>query len=99
MPTLAGCDAAIAAMAAALTRYHIDQGFEPLETVIAGDWAFERGIESMTVTPRSGGSPTTMTQRAVLILRRDAEGQWQYARGMTNGLPTPDAARHSTREA
>ncbi len=87
---LRGVDAAIAAMRDALERYHIDQGFEPVETIIAGDWAFERGLESMTVTPVNGGPSQTMSQRAFLILRRGADGQWRYARGMTNGLP-PDA--------
>jgi ketosteroid isomerase-like protein len=74
-------------MRGAMERYHITQSFEPAESVIAGDWAFERGIERMTITPVAGGPTQTMTQRALLILRRDADGQWQYARGMTNGLP------------
>ena len=86
-PPLRGVDAAIEAMRGALARYHVEQGFEPLETVIAGDWAFERGIERMTVTPLGGGAPQTIEQRAFLILRRGADRQWQYARGMTNGLP------------
>lgn len=84
---LCGPDAAIEAMRGALARYHIEQSFEPVETVIAGDWAFERGVERMTVTPVAGGPSQTMAQRALLILRRGADGQWQYARGMTNGLP------------
>jgi len=87
VPPLCGIDAAIEAMRDALARYHIEQGFEPVETVIAGDWAFERGVERMTVTPVGGGPPQTMAQRAFLVLRRGADGQWRYARGMTNGLP------------
>src|SRR4051812_43418312 len=86
-PALCGVDAAIEAMRGALTRFHIEQTFEPVESAIAGDWAFERGLERMTVTPVGGGPPQTIAQRAFLILRRGADGQWQYARGMTNGLP------------
>jgi ketosteroid isomerase-like protein len=86
-PPLHGADAAVEAMRAAMDRYHITQSFEPVESVITGDWAFERGVERMTITPVAGGPTQTMTQRALLILRRDADGQWQYARGMTNGLP------------
>jgi len=88
---LCGVEPAVEAMRGALARYHIEQSFEPLETIVAGDWAFERGVERMTVTPVAGGPAQTMAQRALLILRRGANGQWQYARGMTNGLP-PAAA-------
>jgi ketosteroid isomerase-like protein len=51
---IAGADAVVSAMRAALERFHVQQRFDPIETVIAGDWAFERGIESMTVTPIGG---------------------------------------------
>jgi uncharacterized protein (TIGR02246 family) len=84
---IAGADAVVSAMRAALERFHVQQRFDPIETVIAGDWAFERGIESMTVTPIGGGTPQTRGQRALLILHRDAYGRWRYARGMTNELP------------
>lgn len=84
---LCGVDAAIAAMRGALERYRVEQSFEPVETVVTGDWAFERGIERMTVIPAAGGTAQTVSQRALLILRRGADGRWQYARGMTNGLP------------
>jgi ketosteroid isomerase-like protein len=67
VPPLCGVDAAIEAMRGALARYHIEQGFEPVETVIAGNWAFERGVERMTVTPVGGGPPQTMAQRAFLV--------------------------------
>ena len=77
----------VRAMRGALERYDIAQHFEPLETIVCGDWAFERGIESMTVTPIGGGLSRTASQRALLILRRDASGRWRYARGMTNALP------------
>jgi len=88
-PPLVGVDAAINAMRGAIARYHIAQSFEPSETVIAGDWAFERGLERMTVTPIDGGPSQTLSQRALLILRRGDDGQWRYARGMTTGLPAP----------
>lgn len=84
---LSGANAAVEAMRGALQRFHIEQSFEPIETVIAGDWAFERGVERMTVTPVAGGAPQTMAQRTLLILRRDADGSWRFARGMTNGIP------------
>jgi|SRR5581483_4864820 len=89
-PPIKGPDGAVAAMKGALQRFRVEQRFVPLETVICGDWAFERGIEHMTVTPIAGGPPQNASQRALLILRRDADGRWRYARGMTNGLPKTD---------
>jgi len=91
-PPLTGPSAAADAMRGALSRFDIDQRFEPIETVISGDWAFERGIETMRVTPRDGGESRTLTQRALLLMRRGADGRWSYARGMTNGLPTEDGS-------
>ena len=82
-----GPDVAVAAMAAALGRNRVEQNFEPIETIIAGDWAFERGIERIAVTPIDGGPTRTAEQRALLILRRGDDGNWRFARGMTNGLP------------
>jgi ketosteroid isomerase-like protein len=86
-PPLRGIDATVAAMRAAMQQFRIEQHFETEETVIAGDWAFERGVETMTVTALAGGPSRTMTQRALLILRRGTDQRWRYARGMTNGLP------------
>jgi uncharacterized protein (TIGR02246 family) len=87
MPPISGPDGAIAAMRGALERYEIAQSFDPLETVICGDWAFERGVERMSVTPIGGGPSRSGSQRAFLVLRRGDDGRWRYARGMTNGLP------------
>ena len=87
MPPFAGVDAAVNAMRGALERYDIVQSFEPIESIISGDWAFERGTDRMTVTPLDGGPPRSQAHRAILILRRGADGRWRYARGMTNGFP------------
>ncbi|HMC56833.1 MAG TPA: nuclear transport factor 2 family protein [Gemmatimonadaceae bacterium] len=86
-PALKGPAAAAAAMGAALARFDIEQSLEVVETVVSGDWAFERGIERMTLTPRGGGDVQRFEQRAFLVMRRDADGRWRYARGMTTAMP------------
>jgi ketosteroid isomerase-like protein len=73
--------------APALRQFSVSQSYDPVETVIAGDWAFQRGIERIRVVPKGGGAAQETAQRALLILRRGADGRWRYARGMTNGLP------------
>jgi len=87
-PAFTGPETVVAVMSAALTKYAaVTQRYEPHETIIAGDWAFQRGIEYLRVVPYDGGPAQEMRQRALLILRRGTDGRWRYARGMTNGLP------------
>ena len=88
-PPIIGPAAATAAMRGAVERFDIVQSFEPLETVVAGDWAFERGIERMILTPRDGGEKRTLEQRTFLIERKGADGKWRFARGMTNQTAQP----------
>jgi len=86
-PTLGGREAVVAVMGAALAQFAVVQSYEPSETVVSDDWAFQRGIERIRATPRDGGVARENVQRALVILRRGDDGRWRYARGMTNGLP------------
>ena len=63
--------------------YSIEQEFEEIERIVAGDHAFIRGREHNTVTPR-GGESVHVVQRAFMIVRRDDDGRWRFFRGMTN---------------
>jgi ketosteroid isomerase-like protein len=40
------------------------------------------------VKPRAGGPGQVRRQRVFLILRRGADGQWRFARGMSQPGPT-----------
>ena len=94
-PALTGPETVVATMRAALAKYFVSQSYEPLETIVAGDWAIQRGIERIRVGPKDGGPAQEHSQRAMIILRRGEDGRWRYARGMTNGLPpaaTPNPA-------
>lgn len=95
-PALNGPENVVATMQAALAKYFVSQSYEPLETIVAGDWAFQRGIERIRVVPKDGGPAQEHTQRAMIILRRGADGRWRYARGMTNGLPPASASTSVT---
>jgi uncharacterized protein (TIGR02246 family) len=91
-PALTGRAAVTDAMRGALARYDVAPAFDSLELIVAGDWAFERGIEQMRVAPRTGGDAQTRTQRALLLMRRDEDGRWRYARGMRNAPPDVPAS-------
>jgi ketosteroid isomerase-like protein len=60
-----------------------EQSFETLERIVVDGWAFVRGIELNRVTPR-GGETVEILQRAFMVLRREEDGRWRFARGMTN---------------
>jgi ketosteroid isomerase-like protein/predicted nucleotidyltransferase len=86
-PVMGGPQTVVALMGAALAKYSVKLSYDALETVIAGVWAFQRGVERIRAVPHDGGPAQEQAQRALLILRRCDDGRWRYARGMTNGLP------------
>jgi uncharacterized protein (TIGR02246 family) len=90
-PALKGRDAAAAMFQAAMARYALEQRFESCERIVTDGWAFERGLERNVITPRDGGAPVQRDQRAFMVLRRDPDGSWRFARGMTN-LDAPPVA-------
>jgi len=58
----------------------VDQTVVSDETVVAGDWAFDRGRAHRTLTPVAGGDTIEVDSEVVVILRRQADGAWKVAR-------------------
>lgn len=85
---IVGREAAVQAMAPMFAVATIQQTFESHDLVVGTDWALDRGIESFVITPLDGSPPQEHRQRAVILLRRDDDGRWRYAWGMTS--PGPD---------
>ena len=64
----------------------------PLETQVAGDWAYGRGNYTLTVTPKSG-KPTEGSGKYLFIAKRQPDGSWKYYRAIWNSNnPPPSAA-------
>ena len=85
-----GAEAVRPLFTAAMAAYVIEPRLESEERLISGDLAVERAWDIQTVTPKAGGDPQTQQQRVMLVLRR-VDGQWKYARGMTQpGPPDPE---------
>ena len=55
----------------------------PLETQVAGDWAYERGNITETVTPKSGKA-IERSLKYLVILKRQPDGSWKIHRDMDN---------------
>jgi ketosteroid isomerase-like protein len=76
-------------LAAALITYDITPMFEREECLVSGDLAFERGWDVQSIRPRAGGETQTQRQRVFLILQRERDGKWRFARGMSQPGPAP----------
>ena len=59
----------------------------PLETRVAGDWAYDRGNGTITVTQKSGksGKPTEQSSKYLVIVKRQADGSWKLYRDIDSG--------------
>ena len=84
---LVGRRALITAFEPFLKKFEFHQKFDCKELIVAGNWAFMRGMEVNQLTPRDGGETVVRRQRAFSVLRREANGKWLFARGMTNLPP------------
>jgi uncharacterized protein (TIGR02246 family) len=65
-------------------RFDVAQKFRFEEIQSLGDWAFAWGTDDITMTPVGGGPPVHYAGHGLSILRRDADGQWRFARGINN---------------
>ena len=54
------------------------------EVKIVGDWAFEWGTYSGTVTPVAEGESVRSTGKVIRVLKKEADGSWKIARAMYN---------------
>lgn len=62
--------------------------FTPLETQVAGDWAYDRGSYTVTVTPASG-KPVEDSYKYLVVVKRQPDGSWKLYREMSNSNNPP----------
>jgi ketosteroid isomerase-like protein len=72
------------ANARAFQRFDIDETWTPLETVISGDLAYQRGTFTVNATPKAGGNAIHTSGHFLRIYRRQPDGSWRMVRGMFN---------------
>ena len=63
----------------------------PLETQVAGDWAYVRGNYTSIFTPKSGKS-MGVSGKYLDIVKRQPDGSWKIHRGMLNSNGPPPGA-------
>ncbi len=70
----------------------MEQDFECVELIVAGELAVLRGTEINRLVGEEAADTLTVRQRAFSILFRGSDGEWAFARGMTNLPPEPAVA-------
>jgi ketosteroid isomerase-like protein len=51
---------------------------------VCGDWAFGRGMDTGTTTPRSGGAPVPYSVKWLMVFERQPDGAWKCRYEMWN---------------
>lgn len=88
-PPIVGKKANDEANARAFERFDIDETWTPLETVISGDFAYQRGTFTVAATPKAGGETTRTTGNFLRIYRKQPDGSWRMVRDMFNSDQPP----------
>ncbi|HEY6455769.1 MAG TPA: nuclear transport factor 2 family protein [Steroidobacteraceae bacterium] len=71
-------------------RSKIDETWMPIETVIDGDLAYQRGTFMVVASPRTGGVSRTTHGNFLRIYRRQSDGSWWMTRDMfSSDQPLP----------
>ena len=68
----------------AFERYEFSETWQPVETVIDGDLAFQRGTFTTIATPRGDGERVEVSGSFLRIYQRQANGEWRMTRDMFN---------------
>lgn len=84
---LVGKAANDAANARYFEQFNTDERWNPLETVIDGNLAYQRGSFTSTATPKAGGAGRTASGSFLRIYRRQPDGSWRMTRDMFNSGP------------
>lgn len=67
-----------------LLKFDWVQNFEIEEVAASGDMLYVRGIDSATVTPLDGTKPSRYRGYGMMILRKQPDGSWKFARGINS---------------
>ena len=59
------------------------------EIQVAGNWAFSRGIYTMTASPKNGDQPVPVDGKFMTILKRQPDGGWKIHRDIFNSNVSP----------
>lgn len=79
---LSGKRAVVAELTATIAAFSVQQEAESDETIVAGEWAFDRARVRTRIVSRSDGRVRDAASRTMTILRKAEAGQWLVARSI-----------------
>jgi len=89
-PPTQGKAAITAAMGSVFSSFRIEEAWMPIETVVSGDLAYQRGTFTVAATPKAGGEPRRTHGNFLRIYRRQPDGSWLMTRDMfSSDQPQP----------
>jgi ketosteroid isomerase-like protein len=83
-PPVIGGDSVAALMRVFHNAYTVQVEYTSQEIVVFGDWAFDRGTELYTVTPKAGGAPIRKSGNYLYLYQRQKDGSWKQSRVIWN---------------
>jgi uncharacterized protein (TIGR02246 family) len=75
-----GKEAMMNDVARSLEDFSVRQTVASEETIVAGEWAFDRAKVHTVISSREGGETKQFDSRSVTILRKHSEVGWRVAR-------------------
>lgn len=81
-PPIVGKAANDEANGRAFEQFEFDETWSPVETVVSGDWAHQRGTYVVIATPRADGERRELTGNFLRIYERQPNGEWRMIRDM-----------------
>jgi uncharacterized protein (TIGR02246 family) len=77
---ICGREAVMNDFARSLQDFSIQQRVESEETIVAGEWAFDRANVHTTISSRKGSDKRQFDSRSITILRKQGGLGWRVAR-------------------
>lgn len=81
-----GLDAIRAHYGSLFSRFSLRASLVSRETIVSGDWAFDRGTTGVVSTSKVTGETTEARDKYLMVLRREEDG-WRIARLIWNRNP------------
>jgi ketosteroid isomerase-like protein len=73
----------------AFEQFDFDETWTPVETVVSGDWAHQRGTFTTAFVPKAGGERREVSGSFLRIYQRQPDGEWRMIRDMFNSDSPP----------
>ncbi len=90
-PALMGREASQSWFAGFVEEFAVSLEYTGSDVTVAGDWAIERYVGTVMMTPKAGGETITETLKGIHIYRRQPDGSWRIAQDIWNSNEAPPA--------